>query len=160
MATKGKTRSSKKEHQPRHGKSSDMKVKAKNVTPEEARFIAEHAEGLSKTTQSAKWIHDPGEHEDRPGQSLATRKHEVIQHWAEERSAQPATVPGTEHDGRPGVLRFDFPEYGGQKLEKIDWDDWFRSFDERELVFVFQEHKSDGTTSNFFQLDNPQREGA
>lgn len=134
-------------------------VGAKNVTPEEASFIAEHSETLSRTTQRAKWVHSPGEHEDRQGQSLATRTHEVIRHWAEERQARPATVPGTSHDGRPGVLRFDFPGYGGGDLEVLPWDDWFRSFDERELVFVFQEHKSDGAPSNFFKLDSPRREG-
>lgn len=131
---------------------------AKNVTREDERFIQEHAEGLSRTTQRAKWIHSADEHEDRPGQSLATRSHEVIRHWAEERGAHPATVPGTEHDGRAGVLRFDFEGYGGRELEEIDWEEWFQTFDERELVFVFQEHKSDGGQSNFFQLDNPDRE--
>lgn len=29
--------------------------------------------------------------------------HDVIRGWAEERDAKPATVPGTEHDGRAGV---------------------------------------------------------
>lgn len=165
MATKPETGRSK---SPKPGKKTEggrakgatPQVKAKNITPEEAQFISEHAEGLSKTTQRAKWIHHAEEHEDRPGQSLATREHEVIKHWAEERGAKPATVHGSVHDGRPGVLRFDFPEYGGKNLEVIGWDDWFKSFDERELVFVYQEHKSDGAPSNFFQLDNPEREGA
>ncbi len=61
----------------------------------------------------------------------------VIQHWAAERGAQPATVPGTQHDGRAGVLRFNFAGYGGRDLEEIDWEDWFATFDDRELVFVF-----------------------
>lgn len=61
-----------------------------------------------------------------------------------ERDAQPATIPGTEYDGRAGVLRFNFAGYGGRELEEIDWEDRFETFDERELVFVFQEHKSDG----------------
>lgn len=133
---------------------------AKNVTPEEARFIAKHADKLSKTTQRAKWVRSPSEHEDKPGQSLATRSHDVIQRWAKERGAKPATVARTEHEGRPGVLRFNFPGYGGRSLQEIEWDQWFSSFDDRELVFVFQEHKRDGSQSNFFQLDNPRREHA
>jgi hypothetical protein len=133
-------------------------ITAKNVTKDEERFLTQHADQLSRTTLRAKWIHSPDEHEDRPGQSLATRSHDVIKRWAEERQAEPATVPGTEHDSRPGVLRFDFPGYGGRTLQKISWDVWFKSFDERQLVFVFQEHKRDGQQSNFFQLDNPQRE--
>ncbi len=137
-------------------------VGAKNVTKEEARFIKEHEDELSKTTvKYAKWIHGQDEHEDRPGQSLATRDHEVIQRWVEERGGRPATVPETEHDGRPGVLRFLFTDDGGNgRLEEIGWDDFFRSFDERELVFLFQEHKADGSDSNFFRFDNPNREDA
>ncbi len=135
-------------------------AKATNVTREDERFIDEHADELSATTKRARWIHTTDEHEDHPGQSLATRAHEVIQAWAEdkERQGTPATVPGTEHEGRPGVLRFDFPGRGGSNLEHIGWDDWFKSFDERELVFVYQEHKKDGHPSTFFRLDNPERE--
>ncbi len=142
-----------------HGKQAPQ-VKAKNVTPDEARFIAEHADQLSKTTQSAKWLHTSREHEDQPGQSLATRSHEVIRHWAEERGGRPATVPGTEYDGHPGVLRFNFPSFGGRALKDVSWNEWFGTFDNRELVFVFQEHKRNGTQSNFFRFDSPHREHA
>lgn len=134
-------------------------IAAKNATPEEVRFLRRHADALSKTTQRAKWIHSPDEHEDRAGQSLATRRHEVIRHWAEERGGRPATV-GREYEGRPGVLRFNFPGFGGGSLREISWEDWFRSFDDRELVFLFQEHKRDGKPSNFFRLDSPKRERA
>ena len=136
-------------------------VGAKNVTKEEARFIKEHEDELSKTTvKYAKWVHGQDEHEDRPGQSLATRDHEVIQRWVEQRGGRPATVPETEHDGRPGVLRFLFTDDGNDRLQEISWEDFFRSFDERELVFLFQEHKADGSDSNFFRFDNPNREDA
>jgi hypothetical protein len=133
-------------------------VKAKNVTKDEAEFIQRHQESLSKTTQRAKWLHDPEEHEDKPGQSLATRSHDVIRHWADDRGAKPATVHGTERERRPGVLRFNFPGYGGESLEEVNWDDWFRTFDDRELVFIFQEHRRNGGASNFFKLDSPHRE--
>lgn len=105
-----------------------------------------------------KMIKALDEHEEHPGQSLATKSHEVIQKWAEERQAEPATLPGSEHAGHPGVLRFDFPGYGGQSLEKISWDDWFRAFDERDLTFIYQEHLKNGNLSNFFLFDNPNRE--
>ncbi len=140
-----------------HGQKT-LSIGASNLTPEDERFLAAHQNELSKTTLRSRWIHDPHEHEDHPGQSLATRSHDVIRHWAEERGGQPATVPGTEHGSRPGVLRFNFPGYGGEALEQISWEDWFRTFDQRELVFVFQEHKTDGRMSNFFQLDSPSRE--
>ena len=35
-----------------------------------------------------------------------------------------------------------------------------RSFDERDLVFIYQEMKKDGSQGNFFRLDNPEREDA
>jgi hypothetical protein len=134
---------------------------SRNIDQDDKRFIAQHAEGLSDTsTKYAKWIHSKDEHEDRPGQSLATRSHEVIRAWAEERKAKPATVPGTEHDDRAGVLRFNFPDYGGKDLREIGWDEWFEPFDQRNLVFLFQEHKGDGAQSNFFRLDNPERSDA
>jgi hypothetical protein len=89
-----------------------------------------------------------------------TRNHDVIRRWAEERGAQPATVPGTEHDGHLGVLRFDFPGYGGQDLRHVSWDEWFETFDARGLNFIYQEKQKDGTPSNFFRLENPTREDA
>ncbi|WP_084464779.1 hypothetical protein [Microtetraspora fusca] len=97
------------------------------------------------------------EHEEREGRSLITTNHDVIKRWAEERNARPATVPGTEHEGRPGVLRFDFPGYGGGDLQEISWDEWFTTFDVRELNFIYQEHRKDGSQSNFFRLESPHR---
>ncbi|GAA4603864.1 hypothetical protein GCM10023195_12960 [Actinoallomurus liliacearum] len=100
-------------------------------------------------------ITSPEQHEERPGKSLVTTDHDVIRHWAEERGAHPASPPGSEYEGRSGRLLLDFPGYGGQDLQEISWDDWFRTFDERELNFIYQEHKADGSPSNFFRLENP-----
>lgn len=136
-------------------------VKAKNITEEDRAFLEEHADQLSDTTvKYANWIHSGDKHADRDGQSLATRSHEVIQRWAEERGAKPATVPDTGPEDSIGVLRFNFPGYGGQSLQEISWDEWFQPFDERQLVFLYQERKADGNQSNFFRLDNPKREDA
>lgn len=104
----------------------------------------------------AKWINSPDEHEDHLGQTLATHNHDVIRRWAEERQATPSTVPGSEHEGHVGVLRFDFPGYRGDRLQHISWDEWFKAFDARNLVFLFQEHLRDGHHSNFFRLVNPE----
>ncbi len=98
--------------------------------------------------------------ENKPGATLLTRNHDIIRRWAEERGGTPSTMPGTEHEGRPGVLRFDFPGFGGRNLQHITWADWFKSFDVRHLAFVYQETKRDGTQSNFFRFDNPEREEA
>lgn len=145
-----------------HGAHEKERVTAKNITEEDRAFLEEHADGLSKTTvRYARWIHSTDEHAERPGQSLATRSHEVIRQWAEARGGAPATVPGTEHDDHLGVLRFDFaggPDKGSSRLEHVDWEEWFRTFDERQLVFIYQEHKADGSESTFFRLDSPERE--
>lgn len=105
-----------------------------------------------KHLKYSKWIESPDDHEDRNGQSLATRNHDVIRRWAESRKAKPSVVGDTEGRGGAGVLRIDFPGYGGKRLEKIDWDEWFDTFDKRKLVFLYQEHKRDGSTSTFFKL--------
>ena len=121
-------------------------------------FIKEHGDKLSESTKRAKWIDSTSEHEDHPGQTLATRDHDVIKAWAEKRGGEPSTVPGTEHGDHLGVLRFNFPGYGGQDLQAVPWDEWFKTFDDRKLVFVYQERKSDGHESNFFHFDSPVRE--
>jgi hypothetical protein len=105
------------------------------------------------------WLNAPNEHEGHLGESLVTQNHDVIVNWANERNAMPATVPGTEHEGRLGVLRFDTPGYGSnQNLEHVSWSEWFETFDERQLVMLFQEHLKDGRQSNFFHFNSPFRE--
>ncbi len=138
-----------------HSKSSEA---TKTAVMNDERFLKQHRNKLSESTLRAKWMNSTSDREERPGQTLATRNHDVIKQWVAERKAQPATVPGTEHEGRPGVLRFDFPGYGGDNLEHIEWSRWFETFDERELVFVYQDHKTNGDQSNFFHFDSPYRE--
>jgi len=110
--------------------------------------------------KNVQWIESPNQHEEHSGQTLATRSHDVIKQRAEKRRAVPATVPRSRHDDHAGVLRFDFPGYGGQGLEHISWDEWFKAFDKRNLAFLFQEHTKDGKESNFFRLTSPDPEDA
>ena len=122
------------------------------------QYLRRHRTGLSRSAQRARWIESPDELGDtRPGQTLATRSHDVIQHWAQARGAEPATA-GERHEGRPTVLRFQFPDYGGDRLECIPWADWLATFADRHLLFLFQERLKNGSQSNFFRLDNPDRE--
>ncbi|MFD6161139.1 hypothetical protein ACFWF7_13935 [Nocardia sp. NPDC060256] len=87
-----------------------------------------------------------------------TQNHDIIRQWAERRGARPATMPGSEDEGRLRVLRFDFPGYGGAVLRPVDWDAWFATFDERHLHFRYQDRRADGTPSNFNRLERPTRE--
>lgn len=114
----------------------------------------------SRSVEYAQEITSPDQRPERPGRSLVTTNHEVIRKWAEERRAVPATVPGTEHDGGLGVLRLDFPGYGGEDLQEVSWEEWLGTFDRRGLNFIHQEETKDGRQSNFFRLENPSREDA
>lgn len=113
----------------------------------------------SKSLKYSQEISSPEDEPEREGRSLATTHHEVIKRWAEERGGVPATVQGTEHGDHLGVLRFDFGGDSGD-LRQVGWDEWFRTFDDRQLNFLYQERKSDGTQSNFFRLESPSREDA
>lgn len=122
-------------------------------------YLQRYGNELPDSVTRAKWISTPGDHADRNGQTLVTRSHDVIMRWAGERDAKPAAIAGTEHGNRPGVLRFDFPGgASGGSLQQVTWDQWFETFDDRELVMLFQERMSDGKQSNFFILNNPHRE--
>jgi hypothetical protein len=155
MATETARRSSSR-RAPDRGRRRTGEIRATNLASRDRTFIERHRSKLSPSTLRAKWIHSPDEHEDRRGQTLATREPDVIRAWAQARDATPATV-GARED-RPRTLRFDFPGYGGRSLRPVDWEAWLATFQERDLVFLFQEHKRDGRESNFFRLDSPERE--
>jgi len=97
---------------------------------------------------------------ERPGRTLVTTDHEVIRQWARERDAVPATIEGTEHGDHLGVLTFNFPGGAEDRLREVSWDEWFDTFDRRGLNFIYQEQRADGRQSNFFRLENPEREDA
>ena len=73
----------------------------------------------------------------------ATRDHEVIQRWASQHKAEPATGERTSsgegtvnvNDGDAGI-RFNFPAVG--RFRPITWDEWFGNFERHELVFVYE----------------------
>jgi hypothetical protein len=119
-----------------------------------------HVRTGSQTSKSIKYsqeVTSPDDDPERAGRSLVTTHHEVIRQWAEERGGRPATVEGTEHGDRLGVLRFDFGA-ASDRLREVSWDEWFRTFDERRLNFIYQEKRSDGRPSTFFRLESPDRE--
>ncbi|MCK9521404.1 MAG: hypothetical protein M0R74_20620 [Dehalococcoidia bacterium] len=132
-----------------------------NANSDERKLLQQHGNKLSKSTMRAKWIHSPEEREDRKGQTLATRSHDVIKAWADERGATPATVEGTQHSQRAGVLRFAFNDEAPKgRLRPLEWNEWFHTFDDRELIFLHQQHLRNGNQSNFFRFDSPHREDA
>lgn len=85
-----------------------------------------------------------------------TTDHDVIRRWAEERGAHPAHVKATGDKGGgeggddAGILRLDFddgePDPG---LERVSWEAFFATFEERGLAFLHQDETKDGAESRF-----------
>ncbi|MGC4856093.1 hypothetical protein ACLQ24_22550 [Micromonospora sp. DT4] len=112
-----------------------------------------------RSVRSSQVIASIADRPERPGRSLITANHEVIQRWARERGAKPATIAGTERDGRAGVLTFNIPGYReSSRIREITWDEWFHTFDLRRLNLIYQEQMRDGRQSNFFRTESPDRE--
>lgn len=90
------------------------------------------------------------------GERRVTTNHDEIRRWAEQRGGKPARVKGT--GGRrgkddPGMLRIDFPGFSGEgTLEAIDWDTWFKAFDDNELALLHEEGDRGGSPSRFNKL--------
>ena len=89
--------------------------------------------------------------EDPMTEANTTTDHATIRRWAEERGGRPAMVKGTEDRGGEGILRFDFAE-PDDKLEKISWEEFFQTFDDRKLALLHQDKTADGKTSRFFKF--------
>ena len=82
-----------------------------------------------------------------------TIDHATIQKWVEQRGGHPAHVKATGSSADPGILRIDFPGYSGEgKLEQIEWDQFFDSFDRNELAFIYQDGTRGGKESRFNKL--------
>lgn len=85
---------------------------------------------------------------------LSTIDHEVIQRWVQERHGRPAQVkPLSEH--RPGqmsgLLRINFGDDIAY-LEDISWDNFFKTFDARRLIFLYQNDAEKGEQSTFYRI--------
>lgn len=83
--------------------------------------------------------------------SETTTDHKVIRKWIEERDGRPATVRATEEDGHAGILRIDFGPKE-DRLDEIEWDEFFRKFDEADLAFLYQDRTKDGGLSRFHKF--------
>lgn len=81
--------------------------------------------------------------------SETTTDHEAIRKWIEDRGGRPSVVRATEDDGRGGgILRVDFRD-PDDALDDVDWDEFFRIFDDSKLAFLHQDKTKDGKESRF-----------
>ena len=84
-----------------------------------------------------------------------TTDHNKIQRWAEERKGVPSVVKATHQSEGSGLLRIDFPEEEPDEgLEEIEWDEFFKIFDTRNLAFLYQESTAAGKESRFCKFVN------
>jgi hypothetical protein len=74
-----------------------------------------------------------------------TTDHDKIKTWIEARKGRPSKVAGK---GKSGILRIDFREKD-EDLAEIDWEDFFRIFEESNLAFLYQEETASGEKSRF-----------
>ena len=77
--------------------------------------------------------------------SETTTDHEVIRKWAEERDGRPSVI---RTKGKGGLLRIDFGEKE-EEFEEIEWEEFFKIFDQNKLAFLYQEKTKEGETSRF-----------
>lgn len=82
--------------------------------------------------------------------SETTQNHDKIRNWIEERGGRP---PLSKHgkQGRrcwPAARKFDESE---ENLEDVEWDEFFDTFDDSHLTFLFQAN-FEGNQSRFFKF--------
>lgn len=82
--------------------------------------------------------------------SATTTDHNAIRKWIETRNGRPAVVKGTEGKDGEGILRVEFRH--GEKLEDVDWKEFFKTFEDRRLAFLHQDKTADGKESRFFKF--------
>ena len=85
--------------------------------------------------------------------SETTTDHDTIRKWIEQRGGTPSVVKDTEDKDGEGILRVDFAEPDAA-LKEIPWDDFFRTFEDRKLAFLYQDKTADGGESRFFKFVN------
>lgn len=81
--------------------------------------------------------------------SDTTTDHKKIKKWIEDRGGHPSVVRSTHDNGQKGgLLRVEFrdPE---DRLEEVDWDEFFKVFDDNKLAFLHQDKTKDGKESRF-----------
>ena len=78
-------------------------------------------------------------------EAKTTTDHDEIRQWVRDRGGRPAVI---RTRGEGGILRIDFGE-ADEKLEPIEWDEFFRIFDENHLAFLYPDEAGDGKDSRF-----------
>ncbi len=86
-------------------------------------------------------------------ESRKTTDRSAIKRWAEARNGVPTFVKGTESDDS-GLLRIHFPQASNndEDFDRVDWNEFFDTFEEKNLAFLYQEEKENGQKSTFHKF--------
>jgi len=126
---------------------------SKRSTTAQKRTASSRSSAASKTNRSSSSRSRSAASGSGGHSAHALLDHEEIRQWAEERDARPSCVRGTGDPNDIGMIRLNFPGFGGEEsLEEISWDEWFEKFDERNLALMVQETTAGGEQSNFNKL--------
>jgi hypothetical protein len=83
---------------------------------------------------------------------ITTADHDRIRRWVEARDGTPAAVAATDSDDDLGILRIRFSDESEDRLDALEWDEFFAKFDEAGLAFLYQDTTADGGTSRFHKF--------
>ena len=95
--------------------------------------------------------------------TIMLTEHETIRNWAAARAGAPAIVDISPASGTQPMLRIVFGQNAYQDHDQaerpvnaggfdlVEWDDWFKLFDERELALVVAEDMP-GVRDEFHEL--------
>jgi len=81
-------------------------------------------------------------------ESKTTTNHDEIRRWVDARGGRPAAVRDTGNGDDAGILRIDFGDQD-EGLEEISWEEFFQTFDESDLAFLYQDETAEGSESRF-----------
>ena len=85
--------------------------------------------------------------------SKVTTNHEEIRRWASARGGYPTAISIPKRGDTAGLICICFPGDRDQGPRgEINWDEWFKKFDEAELALLYQEQTASGAHSNFNKL--------
>ena len=84
-------------------------------------------------------------------EAKTTRDHDMIRRWVEERGGKPSAMADVMSPYDPGILRLEF-DPKDRKPDVLTWGEFFETFEDAELTFLYQEEAEDGQTSRFHKF--------
>jgi hypothetical protein len=127
-------------------------------TPEDLDALVDEAidESFPASDPPSFWARgaeDPEVSDAAAGRRLTTDP-KTIRRWVENRGGAPAIVKTTEGElATKPQLRLHLPnDLTDPLVEDIDWETFFREFEERGLVFVYEDKGGEGDDSDYYEI--------